>query len=389
MKKRSGASALSIGAATHVGRVRTGNEDSFIAEPLVVGVADGMGGHQAGEVASAIAVQMMRDRLGQGASSVEAATAAVVAANTAIFNGARDITEQRGMGTTLTALIVLADAEAAAVRRFVLLNVGDSRTYLLRGGRLRRVTVDHSYVQELVSTGHITEVEARTHPRRNIVTRALGIESNVRVDSWVLPFVKGDRYLLCSDGLVDEVDDGEIADVMAAHTDAQRAAEALVDAANRHGGRDNTTVIVVDVLDGDVSPDGTADLELDLVWSDQPATGGRVDIDADADLTSTPTPPPPPAPAVRREQITEEIPVTQSMTSAPSRKRFGFGSLLFWFGIAAIIAGAITLVLVVRHNAGGDPEPVPTTPSTTVVVSTTTGPPTTTTRPPAPTTTGG
>lgn len=391
MKKRSGASALSIGAATHVGRVRTGNEDSFIAEPLVVGVADGMGGHQAGEVASAIAVQLMRDRLAQGAPSVEAATAAVVAANTAIFNGARDNTEQRGMGTTLTALIVLADAEAAAVRRFVLLNVGDSRTYLLRGGRLRRVTVDHSYVQELVSTGHITEVEARTHPRRNIVTRALGIEANVRVDNWVLPFVKGDRYLLCSDGLVDEVDDGEIADVMAAHRDAQRAAEALVDAANRHGGRDNTTVIVVDVLEGDVAVDDTADLDLDLVWIDQPTTGSRVDIDADADLTSTPTPPPP-APAVRREQITEEIPVTQSMASAPSRKRFGFGSLLFWFGIAAIIAGAITLVLVVRHNAGGDPDPVPTTP-TTVVVTTTTRPPTTTTRPAtstiAPTTTGG
>lgn len=373
MKKRSGASAISIGAATHVGRVRTGNEDAFIAEPLVVGVADGMGGHQAGEVASAIAVQMLRDRLSQGAPSLEAATAAVVAANSAIFNGARDNAEQRGMGTTLTALIVLAE-DAAAVRRFVLLNVGDSRTYLLRGGRLRCITVDHSYVQELVSTGHITEVEARTHPRRNIVTRALGIESTVRVDNWVLPFVKGDRYLLCSDGLVDEVDDGEITDVLAAHADAQRAAEALVDAANRHGGRDNTTVVVVDVLDGDVAPDDTADLELDLVWNDQPTTGRG--IDADADLA-------PEAAAVpaRREQITEEIPITQSLASAP-RKRFGFGSLLFWFGIAAIIAGAVTLVLVVRHNADGEPEPIPTTPATTVVVTTTSRPATTTSRPP-------
>lgn len=373
MKKRSGASAISIGAATHVGRVRTGNEDAFIAEPLVVGVADGMGGHQAGEVASAIAVQMLRDRLSQGAPSLEAATAAVVAANSAIFNGARDNAEQRGMGTTLTALIVLAE-DAAAVRRFVLLNVGDSRTYLLRGGRLRCITVDHSYVQELVSTGHITEVEARTHPRRNIVTRALGIESTVRVDNWVLPFVKGDRYLLCSDGLVDEVDDGEITDVMAAHADAQRAAEALVDAANRHGGRDNTTVVVVDVLDGDVAPDDTADLELDLVWNDQPTTGRGIDADADLAPAAAAVP-------ARREQITEEIPITQSLASAP-RKRFGFGSLLFWFGIAAIIAGAVTLVLVVRHNADGEPEPIPTTPATTVVVTTTSRPATTTSRPP-------
>ena len=372
MKQKSAASALSIGAATHVGRVRTGNEDSYIARPLVVGVADGMGGHQAGEVASAIAVQMMRDRMGDGAQSLEAATAAVVAANAAIFKGARDNSEQRGMGTTLTALIVLGDESVDAIRRFVLLNVGDSRTYLLRAGRLRRITVDHSYVQELVSTGHITEVEARTHPRRNIVTRALGIESNVRVDSWVLPFVKGDRYLLCSDGLVDEVDDSEIAEVMAANRDAQRAAQALVDAANEHGGRDNTTVIVVDVLDGDVAVDDTADLDLDLVWVDQPSGGSRIDVDAD------PTGPmPAPAPSRPREQITQEIPITQSAMSAP-RRRFGFGTFLFWFGIAAIITGAVTLVLAVRHNAGDDPSP--TTP-TTVVVATTTRPTTTTVRP--------
>ncbi len=369
MKKKLSSAALVIGASSHVGRVRTGQEDAFIAEPQVVGVADGMGGHQAGEVASAIAVQMLADRLGQGASSVEAALAAVVDANTAIFNGARDNTEQRGMGTTLTAMIVLADAApgAESVRRFVLLNVGDSRTYLLRGGRLRRVTIDHSYVQELVSTGHITEVEARTHPRRNIVTRALGIEPTIRVDTWVLPFVKGDRFLLCSDGLVDEVDDREIAKVMAGNRDPQRAAEALVDAANEHGGRDNVTVVVVDVLEGDVTVDDTADLDLDLVWIDQPA-GGRIDVDADA--TSSPPPVASPPIAVDRGPITQEIPITQSGQSAP-RKRFGFGSFLFWLGIAAIITGAVTLVLAVRHNAGTDNDPVPATTVTTVVATTT------------------
>ncbi|MEQ1874225.1 MAG: Stp1/IreP family PP2C-type Ser/Thr phosphatase [Ilumatobacteraceae bacterium] len=371
MKKRQASSALAIGAATHVGRVRTGNEDALIAEPLVVGVADGMGGHQAGEVASALAVQMLRDRLGQGASSVEAAIAAVVDANTSIFAGARDNAEQRGMGTTLTALIVLAAGQPGdSTRRFVLLNVGDSRTYLLRGGRLRRVTVDHSYVQELLSTGNISEFEARSHPRRNIVTRALGIEATVRVDTWVIPFVKGDRFLLCSDGLVDEVDDDEIGELLAANRDPQRAAQALVDAANEHGGRDNTTVVVVDVLDGDVAADDTADLDLDLVWIDQPA-GARLDVDADATTSN-------------RDMITAEIPITQSAKSAP-RKRFGFGTILFWFGIAVIIAGAVTLVLVVR-NAGEDPPPVTTTTTTSTSTTTTS---TTTTTIPATTSTGG
>jgi serine/threonine protein phosphatase PrpC len=377
MKNQNPSSALAIGAASDVGRVRTGNEDAFVAEPLVVGVADGMGGHQAGEVASAIAVRTLLDRLGHGAPNVEVALAAVVDANTAIFNGARSNTEQRGMGTTLTAMIVLADSEP--VRRFVLLNVGDSRTYLLRGNRLRRVTVDHSYVQELVSTGHITEIEARSHPRRNIVTRALGIEASVRIDTWVLPFVKGDRYLLCSDGLVDEVDDREIAKLMTANRDPQRAAQALVDAANSHGGRDNTTVVVVDVLEGDVSVDDTADLDLDLVWIDQPEdASARIEFDADPEtlvtapatalVTAVPTLAPPQEPRV----ITQEIPITPGKP----KKRFGFGTFLFWFGIAVIIAGAVTLVLAVRHNADSDPDPVTTT---TVEVTTTTVPRTTTT----------
>lgn len=371
MKQRAASAALKAGAVTHVGRVRTGNEDAFIAEGAVFGVADGMGGHQAGEVASAIAVQILRDRLADGAASLDVAEAAVVDANTAIFNGARDNVEQRGMGTTLTAMIVLADGDP--IRRFVLLNVGDSRTYILRGGRLRRVTVDHSYVQELLATGHITDVEARGHPRRNIVTRALGIESTVRVDSWVLPFVKGDRYVLCSDGLVDEVDDNEIAHVMQAHPDPQRAAQALVDAANEHGGRDNVTVVVIDVLDGDVSADDTADLDLDLVWIDQSSAARGAQ-----------------KPAI----ITEEIPITGSgragrpTQSAPSasRRRFGFGSFMFWLGIAAIITGAVTLVLVVRNNAGSDNDPVPAT-TVTTVVATTAPRASTTTRPPSSTTT--
>ena len=207
---------LRWGAATDTGRVREANEDAYLAEPLVFAVADGMGGHQAGEVASAMAADVLRDRLATGAPSTEVMEAAVVEANAAIFQTARRNSAQMGMGTTLTALAVVPATDSTPTQ-LALANVGDSRTYVLAQGRLRRATIDHSYVQELLATGHITEDEARHHPRRNIVTRALGIEPSVRVDSWLLPLVRGERYILCSDGLVDEVDDDGIAAIARQH----------------------------------------------------------------------------------------------------------------------------------------------------------------------------
>ncbi len=357
--------ALAWGAATDTGRVRTENEDSFVALPMVYGVADGMGGHAAGEVASAIAAGTLRDRLGAGAESVDVVVAAVVEANAAIFQGAHSNSAQRGMGTTLTAMVVVTDG--AGQRRLAMVNVGDSRTYVMRAGRLRRVTIDHSYVQELVSTGHITETEARSHPRRNIVTRALGIEPNVRVDTWVLPFVQGDRYVLCSDGLVDEVDDAEILELLLANTTPQSAADALVAAANEHGGRDNVTVVVVDVLEGDEPPSEAADLDVDLAWDDvQP---NRL-IDAEAGSAS--------ATVADAAAATAAVPVT----AVASRRRPGLGALLFGLAVGVIGMLTVVFVLVVRHNANNGP-----TPTTTIV--TTTSSPTTTTAPTttAPTTT--
>ena len=367
---------LSWGAATDAGRVRGGNEDSFVAEPMVFGVADGMGGHQAGEVASAIAAGTLRDRLASGASSVDVAVAAVVEANAAIFQGAHANVEQRGMGTTLTALVVLAQPEAAP--RFTLVNVGDSRTYVLRNGRLRRVSIDHSYVQELVSTGHITELEARNHPRRNIVTRALGIEPTVRVDTWVLPLVKGDRYVLCSDGLVDEVEDGQISSILADNPQAQAAAQALVNAANANGGRDNTTVIVVDVLDGaDPMPD-TADLEIDPTWADEQPD--RL-IDAEAGSNE--------AMMLVVPRLEPDVFGTEPEYAAPSRR--GLGMLLFVVALVAIIVLTVTLVLVVKHNGSNTPatttSTIPTTttsPSITSTAPATSTPVTQTTAPSAP-----
>jgi len=346
------APALAWGAATDTGRVRTENEDAFVALPMVYGVADGMGGHAAGEIASAIAAGTLRDRLGAGAESVDVVVAAVVEANAAIFQGAHSNVAQRGMGTTLTAMVVLADDTGQ--RRLAMVNVGDSRTYVMRAGRLRRVTIDHSYVQELVSTGHITEAEARSHPRRNIVTRALGIEPNVRVDTWVLPLVQGDRYVLCSDGLVDEVDDAEILELLLANATPQDAADALVASANEHGGRDNVTVVVVDVLEGDESPSAAVDLDVDLEWDDvQP---DRL-IDAEAGS----------APAMLGDAAaaTAVVPVT----AAAARRRPGLGALLFGLAVGVIGMLTIVFVLVDRHNA--DNEPAPTTTTVTSAPSTT------------------
>ena len=227
--------------------------DAFVAETNVFVVADGMGGHNAGEVASALAVQGMRNAAGNGFSSAESVVSAINAANAEIHRASGGPTDQRGMGTTLTAVVPLP-AAGAEPQRMVVANVGDSRVYLLRGGELKQVSSDHSYVQELLTEGYISAAEARVHPRRNIVTRALGIEGNVNADSWVLPMVVGDRYVLCSDGLVDEVEDEQIAHMLRETPDPQIAADRLVAAANDNGGRDNVTVVVVDVVTDDIVP---------------------------------------------------------------------------------------------------------------------------------------
>ena len=345
------------GAATHVGHVRQGNEDSFVAEGMVFAVADGMGGHNAGEVASAIAASTLRDRLAAGVPTVNLLEAAVVEANAAIFQGAHGNSAQRGMGTTLTGLVLLNPTDGPM--RVGVANVGDSRTYALRAGQLHRVTLDHSYVQELVSTGHISEQEARHHPRRNIVTRALGIEPSVRVDTWVLPMVKGDRYIMCSDGLVDEIDDSAIASILNANADPAAAAQALVDAANAHGGHDNTTVVVVDVLTGD---DPETSGPVPMVDQDD-APDRLIDADVNSDVvvdvvTQT---------TVLQVSTTPDI-APRSTAATPASRR-GMGVLLFGVALGVIVMLTVVLVLVVRHNVD---DPVPTTSTTSSTTSTST-----------------
>ena len=251
---------LAIGAATDTGNQRGQNEDAHIAEQNLFAVADGMGGHNAGEVASAMAIEHLRGIALSGVSSAEAFAQVVRDLNSAIYTSATSTTDQRGMGTTLTAAALLAPTDNVdQPSQIVIANVGDSRTYLLRSGELRQMSVDHSYVQELVTEGLLTVDEARTHPRRNIVTRALGIDEQVSVDTWTIPMFDGDRFMLCSDGLVDEVPLDEITEMMREHSGPQHIAERLVTAAKRHGGRDNITVIVVDVNINAAAPEVVAD----------------------------------------------------------------------------------------------------------------------------------
>jgi serine/threonine protein phosphatase PrpC len=232
-----------IATATHVGRVRAGNEDAVYPSedvstegPVVVAVADGMGGHAAGEVASAIAISSSISlEEGTAVARVEAANDAVVTAADADINRA-------GMGTTLTLAILWPDG------RLEIGHVGDSRAYLLRNGRLTQLTIDHTFVRELIAQGRLNPEEAETHPRRHMLTRTVGMK-DVRVDSLDIHLMAGDRVLLCSDGLTGMVSDVRIERILGSTPVATDAVWSLVEAANAAGGQDNTTVAVVDVTE--------------------------------------------------------------------------------------------------------------------------------------------
>lgn len=235
------------GASSDTGTLRMQNEDSYLAEEGMFVVADGMGGHNAGEVASAMAIKMLDEARTKGIADAAELAKIIEQINNSIFQASANQTDQRGMGTTL-AVLALTPSNISSEVSVAVANIGDSRTYLMRNNEFRQVSVDHSYVQDLVSEGLITREEARTHARRNIVTRALGIEPSVAVDTWTLPLLNGDRYILCSDGLVDEVTDEAIEKCVKQKLEPQKIADQLVSIANANGGRDNITVIVVDVI---------------------------------------------------------------------------------------------------------------------------------------------
>ena len=235
--------AARFGWATDTGNFRPQNEDSAHTSDRLFVVADGMGGHNAGEIASALACSRAADAARSGRiRTVDDLAQFVTQANEAIYSAATTTTGQHGMGTTITALAVLDGSSPTAA----VANVGDSRTYLLRDGELKQISIDHSYVQDLVAQGYVSKEDARTHPQRNIVTRALGIDRSVLVDTFVVETMPGDRFILCSDGLVDEIDDASIASITRTVEGPSECASRLVASAKAAGGRDNITVIVVD-----------------------------------------------------------------------------------------------------------------------------------------------
>ncbi|NUU33282.1 protein phosphatase 2C domain-containing protein [Arthrobacter sp. C9C5] len=233
---------LNCGYGTDRGLRREMNEDSFIAADPVFAVADGMGGHEAGEIASGICVRTLSE-IPQLATGERDATAAVVQQYLLEADaGIREATGSRA-GTTLSGVVVV---EQSGIPYWLVLNIGDSRTYRLSQGKLSQVSVDHSEVQELVDAGEITPAEAAVHPRRHVVTRALGTGDETEADYWLLPVEEGDRILVCSDGLNGELDDEQIARILSSEPDPQAAVDELIQAALRSGGRDNVTCIVVD-----------------------------------------------------------------------------------------------------------------------------------------------
>lgn len=234
--------------ATHVGRVRDHNEDSVLAGSRVFAVADGMGGHAAGEVASRIAVEALTELEDHPAGRPEDVAALLREANRRIVQAQADHPELRGMGTTATGVTVV---DAGGREHWVVFNIGDSRVYRLADNRMHQVTRDHSEVRELLDAGLLDPADVATHPLRNVITRSLGTDPGPEPDVWVFPPTPGERFVVCSDGLSGELDDRDIMLLARRYPDPQDAADELVGAAVRAGGRDNVSVVVVAVDAGE------------------------------------------------------------------------------------------------------------------------------------------
>jgi len=273
---------LRSGVATDVGRARESNEDRAAAGDTLFAVADGMGGARGGEVAARLAIETLQSAYDRN-PTMAGLREAFVAANGTIWEQSLRIDGLRGMGTTLTAAGLTVGPDGRDV--MCLANVGDSRAYLVSGGRIRQITADHSLAEERVRHGEMTEAEAEVHPHRHILTRALGVGPDVDIDLWQLHVHTGDRLLLCSDGLTNEVAIEQIGQVLESVRDPRKAARALIDRANAHGGSDNVTAVVIDVLVGE---EGTS----------EPADVARVAIEGTVigPPTGPPTDDPPSAP---------------------------------------------------------------------------------------------
>ncbi|WP_300268180.1 protein phosphatase 2C domain-containing protein [Microbacterium sp.] len=234
---------VSAGSSTHIGLRRSLNEDSMLASSPVFLVADGMGGHEAGERASAAVVEEFSRYIGRPSLDIDDVLEILSRSRAAVDE--LSASAMGRAGTTLSG-VVLADVDGMGY--WLAFNIGDSRTYRLSGGELEQISVDHSVVQELLESGELTAEEAVKDHRRNIITRAIGAGSTGDADFWMFPAERDDRMLICSDGLSSEVPDEQIREILSVEADPQTAAAALIDEAVSAGGRDNVTVVVVDAV---------------------------------------------------------------------------------------------------------------------------------------------
>ena len=306
---------------TDPGRRRRRNEDAYVVQPPLFAVADGMGGAQAGEIAARIAATVMRD------STVESGEAALVAliqeANRRVYEAAANDEAQAGMGTTVTAAVV----EEEAVR---IGHVGDSRAYLIRAGKVQQLTDDHSLVAELVRSGRISPEEADVHPQRSVITRVLGTDPDVDVDTFTIEGQAGDIFMICSDGLTSMVDDSTILGIVEKQREnLDKAARALVDAANKGGGEDNITVILFELGEGVAEDTAT------LPVVEEPAADDEQTL---TELDRVPV-------ADDTVYLTRDDIEAAAAASAPRRKRRNPPKVLFAIGAIASIAILSALVV--------------------------------------------
>jgi protein phosphatase len=236
----------SYAGLSDIGRVRVHNEDAVLLSPPLFAVADGLGGHEAGEVASTIAIEALMN-VAPARADAKALGRAARTANKAVIDAAKEGVGREGMGTTLTAAVVEGS-------RIAIAHVGDSRAYLLHDDVLERVTEDHSMVADMIRQGTLTEEESRDHPNRSVITRALGSDPNMHADTFEVTGQPGDKLLLCSDGLTGMLTDQQIAETLGAYRDPETASRALVDAANAAGGQDNVSVVVVEITGDEGEP---------------------------------------------------------------------------------------------------------------------------------------
>lgn len=252
---------VATGSATHTGLRRALNEDSFLADAPVFVVADGMGGHEAGERASATVIEEFSKYLGRSSLELDEVRIALERARDGVEH--LSTTGNGRAGTTLSGVVV---ASVDGMGYWLAINIGDSRTYRLADGELEQITVDHSVVQELIEAGELTTETAATDRRRNIITRAIGASSTGDADYWLFPAEPGDRMMICSDGLTSELGDERIRGILATVADPQQAADELVAEALLAGGRDNITVVIVDavhVASRPGAPRETDDIDVD------------------------------------------------------------------------------------------------------------------------------